>query len=211
MTKTLPHESLVRIANQVGVPVDQILPDPPPGTATEDDLLCSGLAVELVRGTLVRRAGDVFSSSIAAEVGFRLADHAEDTGVRVLIATGTGPFRLRNGDVRSSSISLKRAERLRGDPTAAIPDWVPDLAVEVLSPGNTVREMADKRAEYLASGVREVWEIDPRKRTGRVYRPDGTSKELAADDAFEGGDILPGFAMRLADPIDAVLEDAGDA
>jgi Uma2 family endonuclease len=75
---------------------------------------------------------------------------------------------------------------------------VPDLAVEVLSPSNTKREMEQKRREYFLGGCRLVWEIDPVKRTARVYTAPDESKLVREKGTLDGGDVLPGFRLPLA-------------
>jgi Uma2 family endonuclease len=84
-------------------------------------------------------------------------------------------------------------------PEAPIPDLAPDLAVEVLSESNTAAEMARKREEYFAAGVRLVWLVDPRSRTVTVHDAEGRSTTLDETATLDGGAVLPGFAMPLRD------------
>jgi Uma2 family endonuclease len=90
----------------------------------------------------------------------------------------------------------------RESPREPIPDLAPDLAVEVLSEGNTKPEMARKVREYFDAGVKLVWLIDPRKRTARVFSTIGKSVIVRAHQALEGGPVLPGFVLPLADLLD---------
>ncbi len=62
-------------------------------------------------------------------------------------------------------------DRLPGKtvPDEAIPELAPDLAIEVLSAGNTKGEMERKLKDYFFAGVRLVWYIDWRRRTAEVY------------------------------------------
>jgi Uma2 family endonuclease len=71
------------------------------------------------------------------------------------------------------------------------------LAVEVLKRKNTVSEMARKRQDYFAAGVRLVWEIDPLGRTANVYTSPTDVTALGLDDTLDGGDVLPGFRLPL--------------
>jgi Uma2 family endonuclease len=75
----------------------------------------------------------------------------------------------------------------------------PDLAVEVLSESNTRKEMARKLNEYFEAGVRLVWYLDPDKRTKQVFTDVNQSSLVNLDGVVDGGDVLPGFTMRLAD------------
>jgi Uma2 family endonuclease len=72
------------------------------------------------------------------------------------------------------------------------------LAVEVLSVNNTLKEMERKRKEYFQAGCRLVWEIDPAQRTATVYTSPEDSQVLSESDTLDGGDVLPGFKLPLA-------------
>src|SRR5258708_1197455 len=76
------------------------------------------------------------------------------------------PEQVRIPDVCFISWGQLRDKSLRD---VAIPPLVPDLAVEILSPGNTKREMDRKLREYFQAGVRLVWYVDPRKRIAHAY------------------------------------------
>jgi Uma2 family endonuclease len=69
----------------------------------------------------------------------------------------------------------------------------PDLAVEVLSPSDTVGEVEEKVSEWLAAGTIEVWVISPKLHTVTVYRSPQDVSVLTETDMLEGGDVLPGF------------------
>jgi Uma2 family endonuclease len=72
----------------------------------------------------------------------------------------------------------------------------------VLSEGNTKAEMTRKLREYFDAGVVLVWLIDPRKRTARVYSTVDRSTLVRADQALDGGAVLPGFVLPLSDLLD---------
>ena len=76
--------------------------------------------------------------------------------------------------------------------------FAPDLAVEVLSPGNTVREINEKVAMYFAAGSRAVWVFNPKKRTTAVYTSPTDVRILNEQDTLDGGDVLPGFKLELS-------------
>ena len=80
-----------------------------------------------------------------------------------------------------------------------MPLVVPDLVVEVLSKGNTPKEMARKLDEYFRAGVRLVWYVDPKRRTVRVYTGRDRSVLLHEDRTLDGGDVLPGFSLSIRD------------
>ena len=62
--------------------------------------------------------------------------------------------------------------------------------------------MARKVREYFEAGVMLVWLIDPRKRTARVFSTSEKSSLIRADQSLDGGEVLPGFVLPLADLLD---------
>jgi Uma2 family endonuclease len=76
--------------------------------------------------------------------------------------------------------------------------FAPDIAIEVWSPDNTERELAEKASDYLAHGAKAVWILRPQDRTVRVQRPDTPAQTLHAADLLTD-DALPGFTVRVGD------------
>ena len=99
-------------------------------------------------------------------------------------------------------IAFFAKERLQG--IAVLPsgylEGAPDLAVEVLSPGNTVEEIDDKLTEYFENGSRLIWVINPTQHYVLVYRsaqePD---RLLKGKDSLDGEEVIPGFTLAIAD------------
>jgi Uma2 family endonuclease len=85
-------------------------------------------------------------------------------------------------------------------------DGVPDLAVEVISPSNTADEVIGKIGEYFKAGVRRVWVVYPASRLVHVYESPKKVDILDINDELDGGDLLPGFRISLAE----LFEDAAD-
>jgi Uma2 family endonuclease len=78
-------------------------------------------------------------------------------------------------------------------------DGVPLLAVEILSPSETVDEINEKIDAYLAAGVPLVWIIDPYRRTAAIYRPQKPARLVAEGEELSGEAVLPGFRVPVAD------------
>src|SRR5262249_35311130 len=87
----------------------------------------------------------------------------------------------------------------RRRPTRPIPHIAPDLAVEILSPSNTSREISRKIKEYFAAGTRLVWGADPEKRTNKDYTNPKHFRTLRVADTLDGGHVLPGFSLSIRD------------
>lgn len=73
----------------------------------------------------------------------------------------------------------------------------PDLAVEIVSPGDSADDINDKVNDYLEFGVRLVWVIYPRRKQAHVFRPDRPMRVVNADGKLEGEDVLPGFEVAM--------------
>ena len=92
-------------------------------------------------------------------------------------------------------------ERLPGGqiPKKPVPLLVPDLAVEVISGSNTLKEMAEKLPGYFEKGVRLVWYVRPRGRVVDVYKTPDHFARLTASMQLGGGDVLPGFSVQVSE------------
>jgi Uma2 family endonuclease len=199
-------ETAAELVQKLGnIPLKRICFTPPPGTATERDLLAamrrSDRLYELVDGTLVEKAMGLGESMIALLVSRRIGNFAEEHDLGIP-AGEAGTVRLLKGLVRIPDVSFFCWDKLPGRmlPSEPIPDLFPDLAVEVLSEGNTPEEMERKLREYFLAGVRLVWMIDPRKRAAEVYTaPDAPAATLDETQALDGGNVLPGFKLPLAE------------
>ena len=106
----------------------------------------------------------------------------------------SAPGLIRIPDVAFLSIEKFPGGRFPRD--AALP-FAPDLAVEVISKGNTAKEMAEKLRDYFAAGSRLVWYVDPKKRQVEAFTSPDSSQIVKEDEKLDGGDVLPGFELSL--------------
>ena len=190
-----------------GIPLDRIWFHPAPGTAAEKDVVEAeereNRLCELVDGTLVEKAMGFEEARLAARLIYLVNSYLDENDLGICVRAD-GMMRIAPGLVRIPDMSFITWDRLPGreSPREPIPDLAPNLAVEVLSEGNTKSEMARKVREYFEAGVVLVWLIDPKKRTARVFSTVEKSVLLRADQALDGGDVLPGFVIRLSDLLD---------
>ncbi|PSB12128.1 hypothetical protein C7B61_06645 [filamentous cyanobacterium CCP1] len=111
-------------------------------------------------------------------------------------------FKMKNGNKRSPDISFFAKERLQelADLPIGFLDGAPDLAIEILSPTNTIEEIDSKLIEYFENGSRLVWVVNPTQHYVLVYRsgqePD---RLLKSSDFLDGEDVIPGFMFPVAD------------
>ena len=175
---------------------------PAPGTATEEDVIKirdrERRLFELIDGVLVEKVMGYWESVLAIELARLLGNFVRRRKLGTL-AGEAGMLRLSPGLVRIPDLSFISRVRLAQHHRAFAPilPLAPDLAIEVLSEGNTPREMARKVSEYFASGCRLVWLIDPRTRTVAVYTSSAKPIVLTEKQTLTGGDVLSGFRLPL--------------
>lgn len=78
-------------------------------------------------------------------------------------------------------------------------ELAPDLVVEVVSPSDRMHDVSIKVRLYLDAGTQLVWIVQPSLKTVTVYFPDHTARTLSIDDDLDGGDVLPGFTIAVAE------------
>ncbi len=202
-TTAAPVATLADVLAQLGdIAPSRVRFPPALGTATEQDVLevqaREDRLCELVDGVLVEKVMG-FRESYLAGVLLRALSTFEQPRNLGLVTGADGMMRLAPGLVRIPDVAFVSWDRLpeRRIPTAPIPALAPDLAVEVLSEGNTPAEMARKRQEYFAAGVRLVWLVDPQRRTVAVYTAVDDLTLLDVSQTLDGGAVLPGFVLPL--------------
>ena len=197
------YETLADVIEHLGgIDPRRVRASPQPGKATEKDLLrlldCGGRLYELVDGVLVEKVMGLQESAVGVDLStsLNLFVRQHDLG---MVAGADGTLRLMPKLVRIPDVSfISWAQLPRHEyPSEPIPDLYPDLAVEVLSEGNTEGEMERKLKDYFLSGTRLVWFVDPEARTVQVYTSPDDWVTLTERDTLDGGDVLPGFALPL--------------
>ncbi len=187
---------------------------PPLGTATEADLIRiqthENRNYELVDGVLVEKIMGAPQSYITYVLVLRAGRFVDDHDLGYFLLPD-GPTRLFQGLIRMPDLSFVSWERTptREAPTAPISDIIPNLAIEVLSEGNTPGEIARKLKEYFLAGVELVWVVDPFKRTVAVYTAPDQMTTLTEKDKLGGGKVLPGFTLPVKDLFARLPKDFG--
>lgn len=188
-----------------GIAPERVLMSPPPGTATEADVLSllenpkRKVIAELIDGFLVEKAMGIVESIVASTIIFRLWAYIEPLRSGI-VTSPDGPFRMAGGNVRFPDLAFAPWDSVPEDlSTLKIANFPPVLAVEVLSESNTPKEIAMKLAEYFDRGCKLAWIIDPTTETATVYTSAKRGKAIPAEGELTGGKVLPGFALKLAD------------
>lgn len=157
---------------------------------------------ELIDGELVELApsgGD--ASNVGAVVAFFLIAHVRPRRLGKVFGANGGFVLFPDRQlVRVPDAAFVRADRLPPiEEQQGFLRLAPDLAVEAVSPFDRATEVEAKVAMYLEAGVRLVWVIHPRSRRVTVYQPDREARLLREGDELDGGEVLPGFRLAVAE------------
>jgi Uma2 family endonuclease len=197
------YRTLAALYRRIGpIPPARIRLSPPPGLAEEHHVLeiaeQENRLCELVDGVLIEKDMASFESHVTAVLIYLLMAYLENHDQGIALASD-GMLRLAPGVVRIPDVSFISWEQLPGRffPDEAIASLYPDLAIEVLSAGNTPGEMRRKLRDYFKAGTRLVWFITPKTRTAEVYTSPRRPKKLTETDTLDGGSVLPGFNLPL--------------
>jgi Uma2 family endonuclease len=162
----------------------------------------NGKRYELIRGelrTMAPAGGEhgVLGMNLAGP----LFQHVRANQLGVVLLAETGFQITTDPDtVRAPDIAFVRREHI---PATGIPKayWpgAPDLAVEVVSPDDTVYEVDDKVLDWQQAGAALVWVVNPRRRTVTVYRSLTDVSVLTENDELDGGTVVPGFRLRVGE------------
>ncbi len=197
-------EKISDLLHQLGdIPYTRLRLSPRFGNARESDVVelleRENIPCELVDGYLVEKVMSHPESCLASNLITDLTNFLR--GKRLGVVSGeAGLMRILPKVIRIPDVAFVSYGRLPGKkyPSDAISPVAPNLAVEILSKGNSKAEMARKRKEYFSSGVELYWEIDPKKRIVDVYTAEDQMDRLISSDTLTGGTVLPGFKLPLA-------------
>ncbi|SFH54973.1 Uma2 family endonuclease [Planctomicrobium piriforme] len=177
--------------------------DAPPRNMTPEDflLLPNRDAYELVNGELVELKMSEDSSWIAGEIFFYLRAALAKRRSGWIFPEGT-MFRCFPADpnrVRRADASFIRNEhRPHGPESIGYTSVVPDLVVEVVSPGDGAYDVNEKVEDWLEAGVAVLWLVMPRDRTVTVYKA-GQKPQLLTSSEEITLNLIPDFRCQVAD------------
>ncbi|MDP9368709.1 MAG: Uma2 family endonuclease [Chloroflexota bacterium] len=155
---------------------------------------------ELIRGELRRVAtAGGRHGEIAFEFGRRIGNHVVEGRLGRLYSSDTGFVLARDPDVvLMPDVAFVQADRLPGAAEReGIMPLAPDLVVEVVSPTERAADIEEKVSLYLAGGVSLIWVAEPRRRAVTVHCPGVSALVVGEGEAFDGGDLLPGFRLPV--------------
>lgn len=152
---------------------------------------------ELINGEIVEKMPTVLHGILVLILGNAIFTYLRQNPIGHV--TVEGRYRVPGYTTHDVIPDLSFNSNEKGEPVSkgAAP-YMPDLAVEVQSDGQSDRFMANKAAYYLANGSRMVWLVYPEARVVEVLTQDERFV-LGVDHVISGGDVLPGFTLPVRD------------
>lgn len=202
------------IAHFGDIPIARLLTSPRPGEATEADVIelhdHHDRLCELIDGTLVEKTMGWRESDLALWIGTLLNQFVRPRKLGKVFGSD-GMLRLEPGQVRIPDVSFVSKQRFAGRTVTPSAFWELgcDLAIEVISPSNTHREMERKVDDYFRAGVQLVWLVYPDTRQVAVYTSATQLTTIDQTGVLEGGSLLPGFSIPLTE-LFAELDEADE-
>jgi Uma2 family endonuclease len=184
------------------IPLSRIYHKPPPGCASEQDLLAISSRqerlYELIDGTLVEKTVGTHEALLAMVLGRLLANFVEEHDLGIVMGPDAMQ-RVAQDQIRIPDVAFYAWERFpnRKIPAGSYLEVAADLAVEIISPSNTKKEMTTKLIEYFAAGSRLVWYVYPQQREVHVYTSAADGSVFGINGMVAGGHVLPGFELPL--------------
>ncbi len=156
----------------------------------------------LIDGELcVKMSPNQTHGRIASEIARLLGNHVVERGLGwVTVEVGYHPPGERR-TVLLPDVAFESRARAARTPLPTYAPYMPDLAVEVVSPSQTLAETRRKAAVYLRHGTGMVWLIDPERNTAESWTAAdigrARSEIIELDGELSGGTVLPGFTLPL--------------
>ena len=153
---------------------------------------------ELIRGVLTEDMPPGYEHGVVENrIAWLLTNCSEENDYGE-VATGDSGFVLERGPdtVRGPDVAWVAPGRIEGW-VRGFAELAPDLVLEVRSPNDSQRHMAERAMMWLSHGVRMAVVADPGPVALTVYRPGEPPQVLGEFDAFDGGDMLPGFTAPV--------------
>ncbi len=168
---------------------------------TAEQLLAAGDIgrCDLVRGELVMMSpANPEHSRIMARLTHALLSHLDKHSGQAEVYPGDPGFLISTSPdtVRAPDIAVVKSGRAL--PARGFFHGAPELAIEIISPGGAAGEVLAKTQEWLSAGTREVWLVDPLRRTVTVRVADRAPCTLKSNQVLSCEWLLPGFGFAVA-------------
>ena len=167
-------------------------------TAEELMLLEGPYRHELIKGELLTMPlPKLEHMRVSANLTMLLLQHARTNQLGEVYAEGGYKLESNPDTVLGPDVSFVAKDRIGVSPEGYF-SGPPDLAVEVLSPGDRRGKVEHKLSLWLQFGTRSVWLVNPRRRTVEVFKSSGERKLFSETDELVD-DTIPGFRVQVTE------------
>ncbi len=186
-----------------------MLAAPPVTTISPDDIPNMDGLFELVDDRLVEKQMSFQSGETTVNLSILLGAYIKNKQLGKLASEVTFRcFPNKPRQVRRPDLAFISASRLGQVPDEGNVPIAPDLAIEFISPGDTISELDSKLIDYRAAAIPLIWIINPVARNIRIFRPGQRIEELIDGDQLTGDDIVPGFSVPISELFPPVAKPA---
>jgi Uma2 family endonuclease len=186
-------------------PIPGLADAPAPERITPEQMLEMPEAkhAELVDGRLQEKTGMSGRSGYVTHiVHFLIEQYLRQHGLRAAVFDDQASYQCfpdKPDQVRKPDVSVILPERVVPAIWSRHIRIRPDLAVEVVSPNDSAMQLRGRVSDFLSAGTPLVWTIYPEQAVAVVYRPDDSVTQVRADSHLDGGDVLPGLSIAMAE------------
>jgi Uma2 family endonuclease len=169
---------------------------------TDEELMAlpkDGYKRELLDGEIVMSPAGSEHGRKITRFTIAFGNHVYQNSLGEVFDGQTG-FRMKSGDVLSPDISFISNERLTGlvEAPEGFYEGAPDLAIEFLSPGESIERLKGKLALYFENGTRLTWVMNSKRRVVAVHRDVENPQELGESEELSGEEVVSGFRILVA-------------
>ena len=152
---------------------------------------------ELDEGRVIESKTDFSHGTVQGIASSQLLDYLHRTSADFRLSVNAG-FLLAPGTLRAPDVCVVRKSCYEAmEVVRDVLVGAPDLAVEVVSPGDTAVDIDRKVAQYLQAGATAVWVFYPETRHVMIYRRSGETRMVSSGQTFDDPELLPGFSVPV--------------
>ncbi len=154
---------------------------------------------EFIDGEIIEVPSHPYSSGLSSQ--FIIALGVFTKGKNLGYITGEQGGYIVAGARLAPDVAFIRKSRQAELPQQGYNPLAPDLAIEIVSPNDDDQDIEKKVKLYSKAGVL-LWVVYPKRREVEVFAPGRKKQIIGIDGELDGGDVLPGFRLSLAEVFD---------
>lgn len=153
---------------------------------------------QYIGGEIVEVGSNPYSSEIAIEISFHIKLYLRENDIQGHVTGADGGYKVGGERYIPDVGYLAKSKQDKMPYNQGYNNIAPDLAVEVISPSDTDRQITIKTANYLAEGT-VVWNVYPETKEVAIFEPNKIVQVLGIEDEVDGGAVLPNFKLAVKD------------